>query len=117
MKDDLRELIQNARRTVRLASGVPLTPDEQAEEVRVKATQEMEMFVYVAFYSRRRATNAGSQLLPLSGFCFPWGRLVGGRGENETCSTPLAPGGQKLAGRASGTSHRRSNLSWRIVAN
>jgi len=88
MKDDLRELIQNARRTVRLASGVPLTPDEQAEEVRVKATQEMEMFVYVAFYSRRRATNAGSQLVPLSGFCFPWGRLVGVEGRTRLVLRP-----------------------------
>jgi hypothetical protein len=49
MKDDLRELIQDARRAVRLASGVPLSPDEQAEERRLKDTKEMNLFVYEAF--------------------------------------------------------------------
>ena len=49
MKDDLRELIQDARRAVRLASGLPLSPDEKAEERRLKETKEMDMFVFHAF--------------------------------------------------------------------
>jgi hypothetical protein len=49
MKDDLRELIQDARRAVRLASGVPLNPDEQAEERRLKETKEMNLFAYETF--------------------------------------------------------------------
>jgi hypothetical protein len=40
------ELIQDARRTVRLASDIPLSPKEQAEERQLKETQEMDMFVY-----------------------------------------------------------------------
>ncbi len=49
MKDELVELIQDARRTLRLASGIPLNPKEQAEDRRLKETKEMEMFVYEAF--------------------------------------------------------------------
>jgi hypothetical protein len=56
MKDDLRELIQDARRAVRLASGTPLSPDEQAEEHRLKETADMNLFVYEAF--RFKVMNA-----------------------------------------------------------
>jgi len=49
IRGDLRELIQDDRRAVRLASGAPLSPDEQAEERRLKETNEMNLFVYRAF--------------------------------------------------------------------
>ena len=55
MKEELIEVINTARRELRLASGLPLTPEEQAEETR---NQEMEELLRVSVRIRLK-------LLPL----------------------------------------------------
>ena len=52
MQKKLRELIQEARRELRRASGVPLTPEEQAEELRRAELARMENFLFEALRIR-----------------------------------------------------------------
>lgn len=49
MNDKLPEIIREARRALRRASGVPPTPNEQFEERRKAELEAMEMFVYDKF--------------------------------------------------------------------
>ena len=49
MKDKLPEIIQEARRALRRASGIALTPEEQFEERRKAEIEVMEMFVFDKF--------------------------------------------------------------------
>jgi hypothetical protein len=46
MKDDLKDLIREARRKLRKASGVPLTSEEEAEERHLAEIEEMKMFLF-----------------------------------------------------------------------
>ncbi|HTF71820.1 MAG TPA: hypothetical protein VK638_55050, partial [Edaphobacter sp.] len=52
MRDDVRDLIQEARREVRRASGIPLTSVEQVEERRTVEIEEMNKFIFNAFHIR-----------------------------------------------------------------
>jgi hypothetical protein len=49
MNDKLPEIIREARRALRRASGIPPTPDEQFEERRKAELETMERFVYDKF--------------------------------------------------------------------
>ena len=49
MTEELQEMIRVARRKLQMASGIPQTPDEQAEERRLAEIAKMEMFTLLAF--------------------------------------------------------------------
>jgi hypothetical protein len=63
MKQDLLDLIEEARRKLRRASGIPLSPEENAEERR---TAEIEEFDRSAF------STFGYRLMIPSGFHVIW---------------------------------------------
>jgi hypothetical protein len=46
MPPDLRDLMGQARRELRRSSGLPLSPEELAEERRLAETEEMNKFLY-----------------------------------------------------------------------
>jgi len=46
MIPELRELMEASRRKLRRSSGIPLSPEEQAEERRLAETDEMSKFLY-----------------------------------------------------------------------
>jgi hypothetical protein len=46
MDPDLRELMEQARRELRRASGLPLSPEEQAEERRLAEMDELNRFIF-----------------------------------------------------------------------
>ena len=49
MKRDIQDLIREARKELRLAAGLLLSPEEIAEEIRNKEIEEMEKFILSAF--------------------------------------------------------------------
>ena len=53
MKPEIQELIRDARKTLWKASGLPLTPEEQAEEFRSTEIAELENLVFKAFGIKR----------------------------------------------------------------
>jgi len=46
MTPELHELMEASRRKLRRSSGLPLSPEEQAEERRLAETDEMSKFLY-----------------------------------------------------------------------
>jgi hypothetical protein len=52
MSPELRELIQEARRGLRKASGLPMSPEDLAEERRKAEIDELEKFIYTTFRPR-----------------------------------------------------------------
>jgi len=53
MKPDIEALIRDARKELRKASGLPLTPEEQDEEFRSAAITELEKFMFTVFGVKR----------------------------------------------------------------
>jgi hypothetical protein len=49
---EIRELIQEAKREIRRASGVPLTEEDQIEERRLNEMKEMNQFIFDVFRIR-----------------------------------------------------------------